>query len=212
MQSWPRLGRLHILPPSSRFNRGKPNDHSRNKSPHESSSNPHKLSRHGWLPTCSNYRKKDHNKTRCPNPAAAPPPKRLRGRAQKEHVWNDLLDFFWMALFTDIWCLFNVRRVFKLAVRSYSRIITNSTSSIITRRITRRVWVLYITKCICVLHVYAMLMFFSYLVCKDVVWLVVLNFLGFVFWCKILSLGYVWMGNYFCKLKPQSKIKFMKNF
>ena len=86
MQSWPRLGRLPILPPPPRFNRGRPNDHSRKKAPHESSSNPHKLTRHGRVPTCSNCRKEGHNKTRCPNPAAAPPPKRPRGRPRKEQV------------------------------------------------------------------------------------------------------------------------------
>lgn len=77
---------------------------------------------------------------------------------------------FRMALFTDIWCLFNVGRVFKLAAGSFSRIITNptfsiitrsitnSTFSVITRSITMTVWVLHITMCRCGLHVYAMLM------------------------------------------------------
>ena len=65
MKSWPRLGRQPILPPPSRFNRGRPNDYARKKGPHESS-NPHKLTRHGRVGTCSNCRKEGHNKTRCP--------------------------------------------------------------------------------------------------------------------------------------------------
>ncbi|XP_013617274.1 PREDICTED: uncharacterized protein LOC106323742 [Brassica oleracea var. oleracea] len=91
MQSWPRLGRLPILPPPSRFNCGRPNDHSRKKAHHESSSNPHKLTRHGRVHTFSNCRKEGYNKTMCPNPAAAPPPKRPRGRPRKEQGWSSNL-------------------------------------------------------------------------------------------------------------------------
>ncbi|XP_033148589.1 uncharacterized protein LOC117134391 [Brassica rapa] len=83
MKLWPRLGRLPMLHPPSRFNRGRPNTHARRKGPHESATNPHKLTRHGRVGTCSNCRKEGHNKTRCPNPTAAPPPKRPRGRPRK---------------------------------------------------------------------------------------------------------------------------------
>ncbi|XP_023638931.1 uncharacterized protein LOC111830653 [Capsella rubella] len=83
MKMWKRLGRLHVLPPPARFNRGRPHGHARRKAPHESSSNKNKLTRHGRIMTCSNCGKEGHNKTRCSNPPAPPQAKRPRGRPKK---------------------------------------------------------------------------------------------------------------------------------
>uniref|UniRef100_A0A1J3H9G1 SWIM-type domain-containing protein n=1 Tax=Noccaea caerulescens TaxID=107243 RepID=A0A1J3H9G1_NOCCA len=47
MKLWRRLGRLPVLPPPSRANKGRPHDRARRKGPHESSSNSCKLTRHG---------------------------------------------------------------------------------------------------------------------------------------------------------------------
>ena len=85
MNMWPQWGRLPVLPPPPRFNRGRPHDHARRKSPHESASNKYKLSRHDCIITCSNCKKEGHNKTRCHNPTAPPQATRPRGRPRKEH-------------------------------------------------------------------------------------------------------------------------------
>ncbi|KAF3546916.1 hypothetical protein DY000_02005120 [Brassica cretica] len=78
-----KVGRLPILPPPSRGNKGRPNNYARKKGPYESTTNKYKLTRHDRTGTCSNCKKEGHNKTRCSNPTAPPPAKRPRGRPKK---------------------------------------------------------------------------------------------------------------------------------
>lgn len=146
MKMWRRLDRLPVLPPPSRSNKGRPHDRARRKSPHESSSNPNKLTRHGRVGTCSNCKKEGHNKTRCPNPTASPPPKRPRGRPKKNQVWFQLFSLVVCCLICD--CVDRDLIIYLGSVtsnRSFSSwIITSRSFSIITRRI----WFLFLITCV----------------------------------------------------------------
>ncbi|CAA7049184.1 unnamed protein product [Microthlaspi erraticum] len=84
IKAWKRLGRLPILPPPNRGNKGRSHGRARFKGSQESSSNPNRVTRHGRIPQCSNCRKEEHNKARCSNPTEPPPPKRPRGRPKKQ--------------------------------------------------------------------------------------------------------------------------------
>ena len=86
---WPRTGTEVVLPPPVRVMPGRPKK-LRKKDPHKESKHPHKILRYGRHMTYQVCFKTSHNKQGCPNKSDSsttdPPPKRPRGRPNKNQI------------------------------------------------------------------------------------------------------------------------------